>query len=140
MFAGLALKLIGFGVPKKLAMPLIWGVLIVAAIAALFILKSCYDSSIIKQDRLESNNRVLEKTGKANEKASDERAADVETVRTQREELRDAQTAPPATDGLTPRQRRGCTILRQQRSPAASKPPCDRLKVEGRTGVSPTSP
>lgn len=125
MIAGLAIRLIGLGVPAKLAKPLVWALLIIAVVAALFIAKALYDKSVIEDHEAKRENEILRDTRNASEDAADERANDRIETGVQLEELQDANK--DADDGLTPRQRRGCIILRQQGEDLARYPACRGL-------------
>lgn len=94
-------------------------------------LKACYDRSVVERAVSKSNVKVLEKKGKADVKATEQRATDKATIQQQREEIRDAVENADTPSGK--RNARLCTILRQQtgdkaaaRHPACGGPPTGR--------------
>jgi hypothetical protein len=126
-----ALKLVG----QKWAKAAAWAMAILAAILALVAVWGIvklfvhrHDSHVIEQHDTAQENTVLKKELPAVQQSAEQRATDTTTIQQQKEEIRHVETAPPSGDGLTPRQRRGCVILRQQGARLADHPPCDRFK------------
>jgi hypothetical protein len=101
------------GLPERFQRAAAIATTILAAIALLAVLKTCYDRSVVERHQA----KVEAQASKAREKAADERAVDAVTNAKSEKELQDAIKAAP-----------GGSL-----SPAAHALACERLRRLGRT-------
>lgn len=107
--------LISLGVSEKWARPLLVALAVILLVTSSVVLKSCYDKGVVEKHEQKATIEVLEKSGKANEKAAERRAED--TIKNKERHEKRIEAIESASDGPP--------------SDAAIALGCERLRLEG---------
>jgi hypothetical protein len=122
MLTTLAMTLVGWGVPGKLAKPLVYAGLFMLAVGAFFGAKAIYDRNIIRNHDLKQEAATAKADRKADTKAAEQRRADDARLTTETTEIKEAVNEARQT-GADPRAAYYRCVSAQQSARRERKPP-----------------